>query len=125
MQSLNETEQGSELRNPQDDHALSFLENWEEDADPLSDFFSGIKSSLTKHNYETDLKTFFDFLRDGKLSSKEQEKESRKPSDEVFEAEMRLQVSEFEKKAKADSAWTTRAINAFINVLKQRVEKGR
>ena len=30
--------------------------------DPLTEFFSAIKSPATKRNYEKDLKRFFDFL---------------------------------------------------------------
>ena len=71
--------------------------------DPLTEFFSAIRSPLTKRNYEKDLKRFFDFLK--------------------LEGDMKTQAREFAKKAKSDPALATHQINQYVQAQKERVEK--
>jgi len=72
--------------------------------DPLTEFFSAIKSPLTKRNYEKDIRRFFE-------SSE-------------FEGTLKEQASAFTTKAKSDPQWATAIINQFILSQKERVQAG-
>ncbi len=70
--------------------------------DPLTEFFSAIKSPDTKRNYDKDLKRFFDHLK--------------------LEGDTNSQARGFAKRAKLDGTWATNVINGYIFFQKERVE---
>jgi len=71
--------------------------------DPLTEFFSAIRTPNTRRNYEKDLGKFFDYLK--------------------LEGSIKEQARTFAKRAKSDYQWATVQINSHIQVQKIRVEK--
>lgn len=72
--------------------------------DPLTEFFSAIKSPLTKRNYKKDLESFFDSCG--------------------LEGDLKQKAKVFVTKAKQDPQWATIMITQYIQKQKERVEAG-